>query len=121
MPDRGKRCILQDDRAQCGDVALATWQREGIVARAARAAAEATGAAFIYVNDRTGENAIIVYPGAAVGLSGQVMPSMRLKYLRDGVDDYDYVQLLKAQGQWEDLVRPWQRPADGDTHPPSKR
>ena len=48
-----------------GDVALATWQREGIVARAARAAAEATGAAFIYVNDRTGENAIIVYPGAA--------------------------------------------------------
>ena len=48
-----------------GDVALATWQREGIVARAARAAAEPTGAAFIYVNDRTGENAIIVYPGAA--------------------------------------------------------
>jgi hypothetical protein len=42
---------------------------------------------------------LLVYPGAAVGLSGQVMPSMRLKYLRDGVDDYDYVQLLKAQGQ----------------------
>jgi hypothetical protein len=41
----------------------------------------------------------LVYPGAAVGLSGLVMPSLRLKYLRDGVDDYDYVQLLKAQGQ----------------------
>jgi ribokinase len=48
-----------------GDIALATWQREGIVARAARAVAEPTGAAFIYVNDRSGENAIIVYPGAA--------------------------------------------------------
>src|SRR5260221_741924 len=47
-----------------GDVALATWQREGIVARAMRWAAEQTGAAFIYVNDRNGENAIIVYPGA---------------------------------------------------------
>ncbi len=47
-----------------GDVALATWQREGIVARAMRSAAEPTGAAFIYVNDRNGENAIIVYPGA---------------------------------------------------------
>jgi hypothetical protein len=42
---------------------------------------------------------LLVYPGAVVGLSGQVVPSMRLKYLRDGVDDYDYVALLKAQGQ----------------------
>jgi len=42
---------------------------------------------------------MLVYPGAQVGLTGQVVPSMRLKYLRDGVDDYDYVQLLKQQGQ----------------------
>ncbi len=41
---------------------------------------------------------MLVYPGAQVGLAGQVVPSMRLKYLRDGVDDYDYVELLKQAG-----------------------
>jgi ribokinase len=48
-----------------GDIALATWQREGVKARVSRSADEPTGAAFIYVNDQTGENAIIVVPGAA--------------------------------------------------------
>jgi ribokinase len=51
------------------DVALATWASEGIVARVAQVDAEPTGAAFIYVNDVSGENAIIVVPGAAGGLS----------------------------------------------------
>lgn len=41
---------------------------------------------------------LLVYPGQQVGISG-VAPSMRLKYLRDGVDDYDYIQLLKQRGQ----------------------
>jgi len=40
---------------------------------------------------------LLVYPGAEAGLQG-VAPSMRLKYLRDGVDDYDYIQLLKNRG-----------------------
>jgi len=52
-----------------GDIALATWKSEGITAQVVRAEAEATGAAFIYVNDRTGENAIIVYPGAGGALT----------------------------------------------------
>ncbi len=39
----------------------------------------------------------LVYPGTEAGLVG-VAPSMRLKYLRDGVDDYDYIQLLKNRG-----------------------
>jgi hypothetical protein len=50
---------------------------------------------------------MLVYPGAPVGVTG-VVPSMRLKYLRDGVDDYDYVQLLRAKGQGDwalDVVR----------------
>jgi hypothetical protein len=42
---------------------------------------------------------MLVYPGAAVGLPGRVVPSMRLKYLRDGVDDYDYLVLLAQRGQ----------------------
>ncbi len=40
----------------------------------------------------------LVYPGSTVGVQG-VAPSMRLKWLRDGADDYDYVQLMKAAGQ----------------------
>jgi ribokinase len=52
-----------------GDIALATWKREGITAKVAQSATEPTGAAFIYVNDRNGENAIIVVPGAAGTIS----------------------------------------------------
>jgi hypothetical protein len=40
---------------------------------------------------------LLVYPAEQVGLEG-VVPSMRLKWLRDGVDDYDYVQILKGRG-----------------------
>ena len=48
-----------------------------------------------------GEGAL-VYPGQQVGIQG-VVASMRLKWLRDGVDDYDYVQILKGLGK-EDLA-----------------
>ena len=41
---------------------------------------------------------ILVYPGAPAGLQG-VAPSMRLKYLRDGVEDYEFIQILKNCGQ----------------------
>jgi Domain of unknown function (DUF4091) len=47
-------------------------------------------------NNYPGEG-MLFYPGAEVGLN-QVVPSMRLKWLRDGVEDYDYVQLLKNAG-----------------------
>jgi ribokinase len=52
-----------------GEIALATWQREGINARVSRSPDAPTGAAFIYVNDRTGENAIIVVAGAAAAIT----------------------------------------------------
>jgi hypothetical protein len=43
---------------------------------------------------------LLIYPGemATVGFEGPV-PSMRLKWLRDGMEDYDYLQLLKEQGE----------------------
>jgi hypothetical protein len=41
---------------------------------------------------------LLVYPGANVGLPGYTIGSIRLKWLRDGVDDYDYVALLKQAG-----------------------
>jgi ribokinase len=52
-----------------GEIALATWQREGIKAEVSQSADAPTGAAFIYVNDRTGENAIIVVAGAAATIT----------------------------------------------------
>ncbi|ODN70524.1 ribokinase [Methylobrevis pamukkalensis] len=48
-----------------GDLALATWGAEGIEPKVAVSQTDGTGAAFIFVNPQTGENAIIVYPGAA--------------------------------------------------------
>ena len=48
-----------------GDIALATWRREGIDAQVSQSADSPTGAAYIFVNDKTGENAIIVVAGAA--------------------------------------------------------
>jgi hypothetical protein len=41
---------------------------------------------------------MLVYPGQPVGVKG-VVASMRLKWLRDGVEDYDYVQILKGLGK----------------------
>jgi ribokinase len=52
-----------------GNVALDTWRREGIVTAVAQDDSEPTGAAFIYVNEQSGENAIIVVPGAAATIT----------------------------------------------------
>ncbi|MBN1460161.1 MAG: S-layer homology domain-containing protein [Armatimonadetes bacterium] len=45
---------------------------------------------------------MLLYPGAEVGVSG-VCPSMRLKWLRDGVEDYELIQLLK-DGGWPEFA-----------------
>jgi len=52
-----------------GQLALDTWRREGIDTTHARViAGQSTGAAFIFVSQATGDNAIIVNAGAASGL-----------------------------------------------------
>ena len=48
-----------------GANALALWAQEGITPRAPQVSTQPTGAAFIYVHEVTGANAIIVVPGAA--------------------------------------------------------
>jgi ribokinase len=52
-------------------VARQTWEREGIVTRVAESADRPTGAAFIFVDENSGDNAIIVVAGAA----GQIGPA----------------------------------------------
>jgi len=41
---------------------------------------------------------VLVYPGQQAGYPS-VVPSMRLKFIRDGVDDFDYIAMLKDLGQ----------------------
>ncbi len=54
-----------------GDVALAMYAKEGIACRVPQDEKHATGAAYIFLEEGTGSNAIIVVPGAAgqVGLA----------------------------------------------------
>lgn len=54
-----------------GEIALGTWRSEGIIAKVAESDDEPTGAAYIFVNDQTGDNAIIVVPGAAGTISAE--------------------------------------------------
>src|SRR5262249_41352121 len=41
---------------------------------------------------------MLTYPGEHVGVDGPI-PSIRLKALRKGVEDYEYVELLKRAGR----------------------
>jgi hypothetical protein len=43
---------------------------------------------------------MLIYPGSEVGVAS-VVPSMRLKWIRKGVEDYEYVAILKRMGRGE--------------------
>ena len=61
--------VTRIGRDAFGDIALSTWDAAGVDAAAVeRAADDATGAAYIFVDAATGDNAIIVAPGAAGGI-----------------------------------------------------
>ncbi|KAA3509804.1 ribokinase [Agrobacterium vitis] len=57
--------ISKIGRDTFGDLALKTYAHAGVLPKLTVMDNQPTGAAFIYVNDKTGDNAIIVYPGAA--------------------------------------------------------
>jgi Domain of unknown function (DUF4091) len=67
-----------------------------------------------YVSD--GQNfpgeGMLFYPGAQVGTQ-EIVPSIRVKALRDGVEDYEYVQILKGLGR-KDLAITLARKAGRD-------
>ncbi len=52
-----------------GAIALSTWREEGITPKVIEVADQPTGAAYIFVDEVSGENAIIVVPGAAGSIS----------------------------------------------------
>jgi hypothetical protein len=45
-----------------------------------------------------------IYPGNQVGIKG-VAPGMRLKWLREGIEDYEYVEILKSLGRNDFAIR----------------
>ena len=53
------------------DIALATWARAGVHPAVSQHADSYTGAAYIFIEDATGNNAIIISPGAAAEISEQ--------------------------------------------------
>ena len=53
------------------DMALATWTKAGVIPEVSQHADSYTGAAYIFVEDASGDNAIIISPGAA----GEISPS----------------------------------------------
>jgi ribokinase len=57
--------ISKIGRDTFGDLALKTYEQAGVATHLTIMDDQPTGAAFIYVNDSTGDNAIIVYAGAA--------------------------------------------------------
>lgn len=60
----------EDDFAE---MALKTWAEAGVTPEVTRDPASYTGAAYIFIEEATGNNAIIVAPGAALGISAADM------------------------------------------------
>ena len=54
-----------------GDAALAMYAREGVTVRAEQVTGNSTGAAYIFVQNNTGANAIIDEPRAAAGITSR--------------------------------------------------
>jgi ribokinase len=61
--------ISKIGRDTFGELALATWKEAGVKTQLVVMDHQSTGAAFIYVNESNGDNAIIVVPGAAGTIS----------------------------------------------------
>lgn len=51
------------------DIALATWKKAGVTPAVTQDPKSYTGAAYIFIEDATGNNAIIISPGAAADIS----------------------------------------------------
>lgn len=65
--------ITRLGRDNFGEMALKTWAKEGVIAYSSQSRTDPTGAAFIFVNEVTGENSVIVVPGAAMGISAAMI------------------------------------------------
>lgn len=63
--------ISKIGRDTFGDMAMATWAEAGVASAVSRTSETYTGAAYIFIEDATGDNAIIVCPGVAGTISAE--------------------------------------------------
>jgi ribokinase len=56
-------------RDDFGQIALSTWKDAGVTAHAPQISDSYTGAAYIFIEEATGDNAIIIAPGAAAKIT----------------------------------------------------
>ena len=72
-----------------GDQALAMYAKEGIAARIPQDPNHSTGAAYIFLEEGTGSNAIIVVPGAAgvISNAGSIYLDFKSHVLRDFISN----------------------------------
>jgi ribokinase len=68
-----------------GDMALAVWAEAGVTQAVIRDPESYTGAAYIFVDDATGDNAIIIAPGAAAKISAADLDAQAQLIGRAGV------------------------------------
>ena len=61
--------IARLGRDAFAEMALATWKAAGVIPAISQHADSYTGAAYIFIEDATGNNAIIISPGAAALIS----------------------------------------------------
>ena len=59
------------------DMAMKTWEKAGVKPAVTRDPSSYTGAAYIFIEDKTGNNAIIVCPGAATTISAADIEARR--------------------------------------------
>ncbi len=97
--------ISKIGRDTFGDLALKTYEDAGVSAMLTVMDDQPTGAAFIYVNDVTGDNAIIVYAGAAGTIGLADVEAARETIARSAVFVTQLEQPATAAHQALDIAR----------------
>ncbi|QDL92978.1 ribokinase [Paroceanicella profunda] len=88
-----------------GEMAQAVWREAGVTPCVETVADEATGAACILVDDARGENAIIISPGAAAGITPALIEARRADIARSRVVMTQLEQPLDAARRFLEIGR----------------
>ncbi len=85
-------------------MAMATWEKAGVKPAVTRDPASYTGAAYIFIEEATGNNAIIVAPGAAATISpadieAQARPDCRIEGVHHAVGAADPGSTARARNR----------------------
>ena len=77
-----------------GQMAIDTWKSSGVTPYIEEDVSSYTGAAFIFIEENSGDNAIIISPGAAANISPKDLEKRKDFYLLSG-DDPSFVEFGK--------------------------